>query len=79
MLLCLQILYDSHPRSRSVSESASSDTTAPASSDTTVPASSDVTVPAGDSTSDTPSGTGDNEAASQEQEEIEGVVACCCR
>ncbi|XP_065910313.1 regulator of nonsense transcripts 2-like isoform X2 [Dysidea avara] len=65
------ILYDSHPRSRSVSESASSDTTAPASSDTTVPASSDVTVPAGDSTSDTPSGTGDNEAASQEQEEIE--------
>jgi len=59
LLLFVQILYDSHARSRSVSESAGSDTTAPS----------------GDSTSDTPSATADNEAANQEQEEIEGVAA----
>jgi len=58
-MLFLQILYDSQARSRSVSESASSDTTAPA----------------GDSTSDTPSATVDNEAANQEQEEVEGMAA----
>ena len=57
-MLFLQILYDSQARSRSVSESASSDTTAPA----------------GDGTSDTPSATVDNEAANQEQEEVEGVA-----
>ena len=59
LMLFLQILYDSQARSRSVSESASSDTTAPA----------------GDSTSDTPSATVDNEAANQEQEEVEGMAA----
>ena len=66
----IQILYDSQARSRSVSESASSDTTALMGYGT-----NDTLAPAEDSTGDTPNATGDSESANQKQEEvIEGVA-----